>query len=85
MNDTFIHNTTGTIASLHSKGFGFLIFTTSAGRQVRIYFHLADSDGTQFGLGDRVCFDLGLDTSGRTRAYNVKFISAAAPKIEGAL
>lgn len=71
MSNIVMYGARGEIATLHPKGFGF-VSTTLNGRNVRIYFHLADSDGTAFQIGDRVAFDLGFDDQQRTRAYAVR-------------
>jgi cold shock CspA family protein len=64
----------GEIASLHPRGFGFITRTLKTNK-VRIYFHLADSDGTAFEIGDHVKFDVGWDGQNRPRAYNVRFVA----------
>ena len=80
-----ITNSVGTIGSLHPKAFGFIVFITGSGRRIRIYFHRADSDATDFQVGDKVSFDIGIDSQNRPRAYNVKFIEAAPTTVEGGL
>lgn len=75
-----ILNGTGVIVSLNPRGFGFLSHSQRSAANIRLYFHLADSDGTDFQLGDTVGFDLGFDKQNRPRAYNVKFISRPAPQ-----
>lgn len=65
---------TGVVSTLHPRGFGF-ITRTLQDRKLRIYFHLADSDGTAFAIGDHVMFDVAFDSQMRPRAYNVKLDS----------
>jgi cold shock CspA family protein len=73
-----ITNSTGTVGFVkEDRAFGFLIFTTSSGRQLRIYFHFADTDNTVLRVGDSVTFNIGADGQGRPRAYNVRFLEAA--------
>jgi hypothetical protein len=80
-----ITDAVGTIGSIHPRGFGFVVFTTGSGRKIRIYFHLTDSDGTAFEPNDKVCFDLGVDSQNRPRAYNVRFVQADKPTGQGEL
>jgi cold shock CspA family protein len=67
----------GVVATIHPKGFGF-IAQSIKNTKIRVYFHLADTDGTDFQVGDRVKFDVGLDEQNRTRAYNVQLIPTDA-------
>jgi cold shock CspA family protein len=62
-------NAVGVISNVHQRGFGFIIFA-----QRRIWFHLQDSDGTVFQPNDKVSFDLGVDSQGRPRGFNVKLV-----------
>lgn len=78
-----ITETVGTVVNLYAeRGFGFLSFVTESGRRLRIYFHVANSDGTDFQVGDKVSFSVGIDSQRRPRAYAVKFMSAASSEVK---
>jgi hypothetical protein len=80
-----IANAVGTIGSIHPRGFGFVVFTAESGHKTRIWFHLKDTDGTEFELRDKVSFDMGIDSQQRTRAFNVRLIAAHNKPTDGAL
>jgi hypothetical protein len=74
MQHNIIISGTGVVASVNPRGFGFLAYSRESAASIRVYFHLADSDGTDLQIGDRVEFALGFDPKNRPRAYNVRFI-----------
>ena len=72
--------TTGTIASLRDKGFGFIMVDGATGRGDLFFHHTAVLDTTfdQLREGQRVSFDEAPDARDVTRrqAVNVKLVDA---------